>query len=221
MNYPDPLVKTPVQQRSRDTLERIARATRDLLAETVFEELTLQQIVSRAQCSVGTFYQRFANKDAILPYLLTIHYEEIRHRLEHMLSRMAGKNLEQRVAEVVYFLATNALKDRGLIRTLVLRNQQRPESIPTEIRGAASEMLESIYRSLLECEHEIEHRAPRPALQVGLLMVSATVRERLVMVGSTQASTLDLDAPELTRELTAALLAYLHNPIDIPVRSFS
>ena len=204
-------VNQPVQRRSRETLGRIVAATRELLNENVFEELSVQRIVRRAGCSVGTFYQRFPTKDAMLPYLLEIHYAEIEQRLTRVLAASEGSPLARRVAEIVEFFAATAVADRALIRTLVLRNLQRPESIPGDIRQAARTMLEAMYRHLLECRGEIRHHDPPRAVEVGLLMVSAAIRERLVL-GATQAATLNIEASVFARELTAAFLAYLDNP---------
>jgi hypothetical protein len=73
-------------------------------------------------------------------------------------------------------------------------------------------MLEAVYRHLLECRGEIRHHDPPRAVEVGLLMVSAAIRERLVL-GATQAATLNVEAAVFARELSAAFLAYLDHPI--------
>src|SRR5579871_3811602 len=66
----DPTGLRPAKQaRSSRTLERILRATRDLLHEKEFEEITVAEIVQRAQSSCGAFYARFPSKEALLPAL--------------------------------------------------------------------------------------------------------------------------------------------------------
>lgn len=211
----------PRQRRSRETLDRIVRATRELLRDTVLEELSVEDIARRAKCSVGTFYQRFPSKDAILPYLLSTHYAEFAQRVEEMITATAKLDLRGRSGAIVRLLASVAIEDRGLIRTLVLRNQQRPESIPPAIRESASAMLEGIYDHLLECQDEIRHPHPRRAAAVGLLMVAASIRERLILGGTTQAAALGIDADELASELVTALTSYLMNPVEPPARRSS
>jgi AcrR family transcriptional regulator len=53
-----PLVKTPLQDRSRKTLERILAAGWALLEEGGPDALTVQAITQRARTSVGSFYAR-------------------------------------------------------------------------------------------------------------------------------------------------------------------
>jgi AcrR family transcriptional regulator len=51
-------------------MERFVRATRELLQERSFEDITVADIVARAERTVGSFYARFEDKDAVLRVLL-------------------------------------------------------------------------------------------------------------------------------------------------------
>lgn len=208
----DEPVHTPKQRRSRETLDRLLRSTRELLADTPFEDITVQQIVAGAGCSVGNFYQRLANKEALLPLLLDIHYAELRQRVEALVRAGDSDDLAGRVARVVALLITMADEQRGLIRTLVLRHQQGPAAIPASTREAATEIVGLTAAFLLDRRDEIHHPRPERAVEVGLLMVTAAIRERLVLGGPTQAAILAIERDDLGRELAAALLAYLSTP---------
>lgn len=210
----DPLDATtnqPRQQRSRETLDRLLRATRELLEDRVFEDLTIQQIATRAGCSVGTVYGRFRNKDAILPRLLEMHYEELEAETEATFDPEAWRasSLSDRVGLVVEFLVSVAIRQPGLIRTLVLRNYQRPESIPVSIRASAGRVLGRVHEFLLEGSAEMSHPDPHTAVQIGLLMVVSASRERLVMTGATHSSALSFSNEVFVDELKRSLLAYL------------
>jgi len=206
----------PKQQRSRETLARILRATRDLLADSALEDLTVNQIASVAGCSVGTFYERFVNKDAVLPHLLEIHYEELERELDEALAsaRLSGAKLDERIRVVVRLLVDVARREKGLIRALHLRNIRRPDSVHESIRGSAEQMLGAVYRFLLECRDEIRHSDPHAALSLGLLMMAATIRERIVLVGAVQASTLSFPDERFAAELCGAFVSYLRSLID-------
>jgi AcrR family transcriptional regulator len=209
-----PGINRPKQRRSQETLVRLLRATRELLEETVFEDLTIQQIATRAGCSVGTFYGRFRNKDAILPCLLETHYAEMEREMD---AAFSGESwdvapLNRRVDVVVDHLMSIAQRQPGLIRTLVLRNNQRPDSIPSSIRAAAPRMLARIYGFLLEGRSEMNHPAERTAVEIGLLMVVSAIRERLILAGATHAATLSVSDEVFADELKHALLAYLTTP---------
>lgn len=208
----------PKQQRSRETMARIVGATRDLLADSALEDLTVSQIASTAGCSVGAFYERFVNKDAVLPHLLEIHYEELERELDEALAsaRRSGARLEERVRRVVSLLVEVARRERGLIRALHLRNIRRPDSVPESIRDSADRMLGSVYRFLLERRDEIRHPEPNMALSLGLLMMASTIRERIVLAGAVQASTLSVTDGVFADELCGAFVSYLQRPNDPP-----
>jgi AcrR family transcriptional regulator len=63
-------VRAPRQARSQATLERFVEATRLLLEERSFEEITVADIVSKAERTVGSFYARFEDKYAVLHVLV-------------------------------------------------------------------------------------------------------------------------------------------------------
>lgn len=63
-------VREPRQARSQATLERFVEATRDLLTERSFEEITVADIVDKAERTVGSFYARFDDKYAVLHVLV-------------------------------------------------------------------------------------------------------------------------------------------------------
>jgi AcrR family transcriptional regulator len=77
----DPWVRAPRQARSQATLERFVDATDELLATRRFEDITVADIVARAERTVGSFYARFDDKYAVLHVLVD--------------------RLEERVADVV------------------------------------------------------------------------------------------------------------------------
>ena len=56
----------PVQQRSRETAERITAAALSLLERKSFAELKVTEIARKAGVSVGGFYARFPSKEALL-----------------------------------------------------------------------------------------------------------------------------------------------------------
>ena len=68
--------KTPQQARSRGTWDRILAASARVYAESGYAETTTDQIAEAAGLSVGSLYQYFPNKDAILHVLAMDHIDE-------------------------------------------------------------------------------------------------------------------------------------------------
>lgn len=63
--------RAPRQARSRETFERFVTATRELLEEgRSFESIGVADIVARADRTVGSFYARFDDKEAVLGVLV-------------------------------------------------------------------------------------------------------------------------------------------------------
>jgi AcrR family transcriptional regulator len=58
--------RVPTQRRSQERLARIARAAGELCAEVGAEAVTMEAISARAETSIGSLYQFFPNKDALL-----------------------------------------------------------------------------------------------------------------------------------------------------------
>jgi len=63
-------VRSPRQQRSRQKVELILEATVRVLDRDGMEGLTTNAVAAAAGVSIGTLYQYFRNKEAILDALL-------------------------------------------------------------------------------------------------------------------------------------------------------
>jgi AcrR family transcriptional regulator len=58
--------RVPTQQRSQERLARIARAAGELSVEVGADAVTMEAIAARAETSIGSLYQFYPNKDALL-----------------------------------------------------------------------------------------------------------------------------------------------------------
>jgi AcrR family transcriptional regulator len=65
----DLAIAPPLQNRSRHSYESILQATEQLLQTRTFEAIGVAEIVACASVSTGSFYARFASKEALLPVL--------------------------------------------------------------------------------------------------------------------------------------------------------
>lgn len=70
--------RKPQQERSRRTLDRIAGATEALLSERGSGDLTIQDVVARADTSVGAFYARFDSKQVAVAFVRKRSWDEAR-----------------------------------------------------------------------------------------------------------------------------------------------
>jgi AcrR family transcriptional regulator len=74
--------KTPVQERSAMTVEAIAEATIQVLLAVGLDRLTTTRVAERAGVSVGTLYQYYPNKHALLYAVLEVHLTKVAQAVE-------------------------------------------------------------------------------------------------------------------------------------------
>jgi AcrR family transcriptional regulator len=77
--------RTPVQERSHETVKRILSSASRLLAQVPLEEITTSRIASESGVSIGGLYRFFPDKQAIVDAIATEHLKaferEVRNRL--------------------------------------------------------------------------------------------------------------------------------------------
>src|SRR3954451_11796893 len=63
---PEPeAIRPPLQNRSRESLERVLEAGQELLEEEGWEGFTVQEVSRRAKVSIGSIYARAPSKEAL------------------------------------------------------------------------------------------------------------------------------------------------------------
>lgn len=137
----------PLQRRSKETLDAISNATKELLRTRSFTELTIQDIVKEANSSAGSFYARFKGKRALLHYL---HEELAASWVKQIQDFIAASELEDvspadlskmLVPEIV----TSHTENRGILRATLVESLDDPVFI-----GRAATLVHSISEAVAE-----------------------------------------------------------------------
>jgi len=214
MYAPAPPVREPRQERARKTLVRILDVTERMLEERRFEEISVSAIVRAAGTSVGAFYARFRDKDALLPALYARYDEWIRERALGLESEQPwqGRNLESTVRWLVGELVELFRTRRYLLRAMTLHARLRPEKIDAETRARRENQMRFLRVALLECKHEIQHPDPERAVELAIFMAASLCREWLLFHDAPHAATTGVDESEVARELERQMLGYLCCP---------
>ncbi|TAK85230.1 MAG: TetR/AcrR family transcriptional regulator [Aquabacterium sp.] len=89
--------KAPAQARSAVTVEAILEATLQVLQQTGFHQLTTTRVAERAGVSVGTLYQYYPNKRALLAAVLQAHLGEVVEAVEAACRAHEGATLRAMV----------------------------------------------------------------------------------------------------------------------------
>ncbi len=93
--------RSPVQGRAQATVDVILKAAAQILAKHGAEAATTNAIAERAGVSVGSLYQYFANREALLSELVRRHIEAMQAVLAEALEGLAGRPLPEAVAQLV------------------------------------------------------------------------------------------------------------------------
>ncbi len=86
--------KSPVQARSAASVQAILDATIQVLLAAGKERLTTTSVALRAGVSVGTLYQYFPNKSALLQAVLKRHLDAVAEAVERVGREQRGATLE-------------------------------------------------------------------------------------------------------------------------------
>src|SRR5262245_4141200 len=204
-------VRPPLQARSRATLYRFLQAATELLGERRFEEASVAEIARLARSSVGAFYARFRDKEALVRYLNDQLFEQGRAQWQAFLARerWQGRSAAEIVRAVVQLLVRKRRKHRGLLRAISLYARSRPQPRFAEQAAAANRDVHRLLRELLlERRQEIAHPDPERAISFGLMLVDGATREAILFGEADLLPGKPSDAV-LARELAAVWLGYL------------
>jgi len=199
------------QARSSQTLDRILLATRDLLHEKEFEEITIAEIVLRARSSCGAFYARFPSKEALLPALYDAYSRSLPAETTVWSDPVTWgeRSLKVRVAKMVRFVIRDYRATRPFMRPLALYARQHPQSISPENRQFSSEKHRAACAFLLECRDEITHPDPERAIDLIAYFIPAIGRDKILFGDAPHANSVQIEDTALEEELIRMALGYL------------
>jgi AcrR family transcriptional regulator len=192
--------KSPVQARSTASVDAILQATIQVLLQIGKERLTTTRVAARAGVSVGTLYQYFPNKSALLQAALKSHMTQVEEAVETTCRQQQGAPLRQMATALVS--AFLAAKMRNAKTSVALY------SVSSDVDGAriVQEIGVRIHREITRMlASTCDPLATDPELAASILQgMLAGVSRRI----------LESEAPEKAivpfhRELTLAACAYL------------
>ena len=103
--------KSPVQARSAASVDAILEATIQVLLNVGKERLTTTGVALRAGVSVGTLYQYFPNKSALLQAVLKRHLDEVTNAVELVCERQKGRTLREMVTALITAFLEAKMRD--------------------------------------------------------------------------------------------------------------
>ena len=187
--------KSPVQARSAASVDAILKATVQVLVRLGKERLTTTNVAARAGVSVGTLYQYFPNKSALLRAALKRHMEALLAEVERTCVEQRGQPVEQMAealakaflalkmrdlkgSRAMYAISSDVegakVASAGMARVhgqIVTLLQSAPETLTTDVRLVATVLqstIAGVKRQLLESQAA---EVPFEAMQRELVLV--------------------------------------------------
>lgn len=210
-------VKPPRQDRSRDTQLRFVEAAQRLLARgKAFADLGVAELAKEAGSSVGAFYSRFRDKEALLHVLqIELNREGSATGAETFrIGQSAAFPLDMLVRGFVTLAVSTYRQQLGLRRAILVEMSHN-----AELRARATELSRETCEGLVELVAARFPGAPRPrvidVVDVAHRMVYGLLDQRLLFSPSSPTAR-ELSDQVLVDELTAAIHAYLVARLDSP-----
>jgi AcrR family transcriptional regulator len=204
----------PQQERSRESLRKLQKATAEVLGQHGVEGATIPRIAQHAGLTPGAIYRRFHDKEALLEDTILGILERQEERMKTGLTPEKAAQIplplfaEQVIGGMVLSYRVNA----ALLRAMRQFAQSR---LQTPFGKKASKLearsFERVVELFLAHRKEIKHPDPRTAISLAFMLVSSMLFDWVVMpvdIG-TWKNFLPKDDQALKMELTRAFLSYL------------
>ncbi|MGW0889925.1 TetR/AcrR family transcriptional regulator [Saccharopolyspora sp. NPDC002578] len=192
--------KQPRQVRAELTRQRILTAAARVFTEHGYAAGTTNRIAERARISIGSLYQYFPNKDAILVELLTRHLDDGLRNTRERLPEQLPDSVEDTIRLFVRAAIDNHLDDPKLLRIMI---EEAPRSQALLDKIARVERFHITYaRDLIEQHPAVRVADPHTAARLVVSTVELVVH-RLIAAAD------PIDIPSFENELVAMLTRYL------------
>ncbi len=199
--------KAPKQRRSKATVEAIIEATARVLVEEGYEKASTNRIAKVAGVSIGSLYQYFPGKEALVLALVQQHCEGMLELLGRSAQSLAEAPLHTSVRTYVRSMLDAHAVDPALHQVLVTQVLHLGLDFVTEMEERARQ----IVRAFLELKRDE-------------ILVDNFELVSFVLVASVEATTHravlerpeDLKSTELEDEICALVLRYLTGHVGAP-----
>jgi AcrR family transcriptional regulator len=199
-------VRPPQQARSQQTLERLLDATEAIIEDKGLAKATVAEIARRAGSSVGAFYTRFADKEALLRCVLERFNDEAVATASDVLTpeRWAGVATQDALEMMMLFMLRILRERRRLIVALLVRAARDPSisALGELLHARISEHMRALiaYRG-----HTLAHPDPDRAIHIAVWMVLSAMESRVIYGSGTP----ELDDQTIAREIAQMVVSYV------------
>jgi AcrR family transcriptional regulator len=193
--------KLPKQERSRATIEVILTATARILVREGFDRASTNRIADEAGVSIGSLYQYFPSKEALVAALIKQHATQMTEEIVVALARVSKLPLEDAVREMVELMLRAHAVDPVLHKVLA---EQVPRAGRLDHLHDVERRLMDLVKSYLEL-HARELRVTDFELAAFVVVTSVEALTHAATVHHAD----KLQERALADEITALVVRYL------------
>lgn len=205
----------PRQQRSRETLNRLLKATVETLEEYGLDGATIPRIASAAGVAPASVYRRFRDRDALYRAALmdALERSAAASRKTVRLESFKDRTLEGVVSRLVAIIIEQYRSQPGIMRALTrFIENDSDEEFRSRALAIVAGNFERIIEMLMAFRDQITHPRPRRAITFGLLTMATIIEVRALEQVSMWHELMPISDRQLQAEVTRNFLAYLRSP---------
>jgi AcrR family transcriptional regulator len=192
--------KRPTQRRSHATVSAMLEACIQVLLAVGYQRLTTTRVAERAGVSVGTLYQYFPNKQALVSAAAGRHLDAVVAAVSQSCAEVKGKRLEVVVSGLVD--AFVAAKLKHVAASVALYQTSADAKSALLVRRASEKAIHLVAGVLGACPDS-------PAVAPVLAATNIVAASSAVIQAALERDGKQVQAEDLRRHLKAMLLGYL------------
>ena len=200
-------VKPTLQARSQQTLERLLDAAETIAIAEGIEAVTVSRVAREAGSSVGAFYARFSDKDALVRCVFERFCDQATATARAVMdpARWRGTSLEDALETMMQFML-RMLHERRLLITALLHGATLDPELTALGHRLHRVITESLITMLDERGSDLAHPDPATGLSMAVWLVISLTESRVLLGGGGEPPVADAVA---SREMARMVIRYL------------
>ncbi|BDM21312.1 TetR/AcrR family transcriptional regulator [Pseudomonas sp. NPDC089428] len=201
-------VRPPQQDRSRQSLEKVLAAARQLLCESLTADLTLHDVSKTAGVSIGSIYGRFKGKDDLLQVVFEDALETMDLEWQSLMSDLGARplTLSERLPLLVDTLAEHLARHAAIIKPFM--NRAGHADIARSGKAAHARMADAFIAQVRAHQAEIRHPDPERAVNSCFRIIYSSLA-RFLGLGSAADAAGEGDWTHLKQDLGTMSVLFL------------
>lgn len=194
---------TPKQKRSEVTQTKILESLNNCLQIKYFEHISINELAEGAGVSVGTFYRRFKDKNALIPLL----YDQLGEQLNGWIAELTQQNTEsvEQAISILCLGVSDFIKQRqGVFRTLHLYTRLHAELVA---KDKMSDRLDTFAPMVTWLQEQVlgDSNEHRQKFEMWMFVIFNTLIDKNLYQDITPASVCDMSVELYIEQITTII----------------